>query len=63
MAEALRDRRFVSYLVVTNLVLVALAVAGPVWFISGLAALAAAEVAQTLRSEERRPARVTTRRR
>ena len=44
MAEALRDRRFVSYLIVTNLVLVALAIAGPIWFVSGLAALAAAGV-------------------
>lgn len=63
MAEALRDRRFVSYLIVTNLALVALALAGPIWFVSGLAALAAVEVAQTLRTEERRPARVATRRR
>jgi ABC-type enterobactin transport system permease subunit len=63
MAEALRDRRFVSYLVVTNVVLVALAVAGPIWFVSGLAALAAVEVAQTLRSDARQPVRVRSRRR
>lgn len=63
MAEALRDRRFVSYLIVTNLVLVALAVAGPIWFVSGLAALAAAEVTQTLRTDDRRLARVNARRR
>lgn len=63
MAEALRDRRFVSYLIVTNVVLVALAVAGPIWFVSGLAALAAVEVAQTLRSDARQPARVRSRRR
>lgn len=62
MAEALRDRRFVSYLIVTNLVLVALAVAGPIWFVAGLVALVAVEVAQTLRSEARQPARVTARR-
>ena len=63
MAEALRDRRFVSYLIVTNLVLVALAVAGPIWFVSGLAALAAVEVAQTLRNDTRQPVRVRSRRR
>lgn len=63
MAEALRDPRFVSYLVVSNLVLVALAVAGPVWFVSGLVAMASIEVAQTLRSDARQPARVAVPRR
>ena len=63
MAEALRDRRFVTYLVVTNLVLVALAIAGPIWFVAGLAGMAAIEVGHTLRSDQRELARVRVDRR
>ncbi len=58
MAEALRDPRFVSYLVASNLVLVALAFVGPVWFVSGLVALVSVEVAQTLRADYRQTPRV-----
>ncbi|MEM7091436.1 MAG: hypothetical protein AAF567_00430 [Actinomycetota bacterium] len=51
MSAALHDRRFLTYLVATNVLLVALAAIGATWFMTGLGTLVLAEVATTLRTE------------
>lgn len=56
MADLFRDRRFVLYLVLTNLVLVALAFAGPVWFACGLVGLVSCEVLASMRNRDQTPA-------
>ena len=51
MADVFSDRRFVTYLVLSNLALVALAIAGPIWFVVGLVAFVAIEIASAVRDE------------
>jgi len=49
MTEVLQDRRLVAYLVTIIGVLVALAAAGPAWFVTGLCGFVALEAMQVKR--------------
>ena len=52
MADVLSDRRFVTYLVLSNVVLVALAVVGPLWFVVGLVGFVAIECVSAFRDQQ-----------
>lgn len=52
MADALRDRRFATYLAVSCLVLIALAAAGPGAFLIGMSAIVVAELASHMTAND-----------